>query len=445
MPAVFQLVPTELAEHILTFCHPREVARVAQTCKQLHSLVYDGTDQYLWRELFLLYPFDDLRKAVPAGPGEIDATVDWRGELQRRIFAEAVVVSDPATASADELLFALSTLVSVVYSSLPHQPLLPGQDNPIRSGNLTWLHDVLQRSPFIRTPDLALTEPTEQLCCQLRSQLSLTMDDGTDTSELSQRRAESRCAVYNLSNYTIKNLWGPYLPMFTLAASPGAQPKVDWKQVEHVMNVVVLNMRELVGTPYSLMRPQLGLEHTRAYSAPGTAALRTNGSKDWAGLEGLWRRFVCFMDYRELFAFNYSNLDTSLSPRYFVEDSFTEAVRILEMRIFLKKVEEPTPFDYPECPQLVFEGHVKGLQSRNADVKGFVQRFLDGTIRWKFETIYDGVPQWSGECIQVGNICSTIGLAGIWSGVQHTAGDPAGPFWMWKTAESVVERDIIIM
>lgn len=136
------------------------------------------------------------------------------------------------------------------------------------------------------------------------------------------------------------------------------------------------------------------------------------------------------------------------------------------MRISLTSVDDSTECDYPGCPQLHFEGYVRGLQSRNADVKGFIQRFLDGTIRWKFVSgtmllllvvrmTYDGcsigddirwyttmevspyttilfqalitnVIPFSGECIQIGNICSAVGLAGIWSGVQHSAGDPAG-------------------
>lgn len=103
----FQLVPSELTEHILTFCHPRDVARVAQTCKQFRSLVYDAPDQYLWRELFLLYPFDDLRKSVAPPPpapvtmkahvsdGLADLAVHWRAELQRRVHAEVVALADP--------------------------------------------------------------------------------------------------------------------------------------------------------------------------------------------------------------------------------------------------------------------------------------------------------------------------------------------------------------
>lgn len=74
----------------------------------------------------------------------------------------------------------------------------------------------------------------------------------------------------------------------------------------------------------------------------------------------------------------------SLSAEYFTDPHFHEAVRLLEMRIVLTKADEQTEFDYPGCPQLHFDGYVRGVQSRNADVKGFIQRFLDGTIRWKF-------------------------------------------------------------
>lgn len=316
----FQDVPTELTEHILTFCHARDVAKVAQTCKQLHALVYDSPDQYLWRELFLLYPFDDLRKSVPSGAvssstGEeedaaaANATVDWRGALQRRVYAETVAVSEPGTYSLEEQQDAFAALVSAVHTSLPYQPLAPGQVSQAPSNNLTWLYDVLKHSPVMRNRDLS--DPKLQLCCQLRSFLSLSLDDtpGTGDSESSNEhlqdiRSTSRCAVYNLSKYTMKNLWGPFLPVpsspspRSCSLSTQSQPKVNWEQVEHIMNVVVMNMRELEGTPYSLMRPQLGLDPTRAYSAPGTGDLRENGSRDWAGLEGLWRRFVCFMDYR---------------------------------------------------------------------------------------------------------------------------------------------------
>lgn len=302
----FQLVPTELTEHILTFCHVRDVARVAQTCKQLHMVVYESSDQYLWRELFLLYPFDDLRKCVPCVSVEDldDSQVDWRGELQRRVFAETVALADPNASCPEELQAALSTLISVVRTALPHQPLTPGQIVVPPSENITWLRNVLQHSPVIRCRTLGSADSAEQqLSCELRVYLSLTLDEGKPETNvhLQDLRSNSRCAVYNLENYTMKNFWGPYhCPC--AAKEPLASGRkpigVNWSHVEHIMNVVVMNLRELEGTPYSLTRPQLGLEPTRAYSAPGTAELRTNGSKDWAGLEGLWRRFVCFMDYR---------------------------------------------------------------------------------------------------------------------------------------------------
>lgn len=294
-----QLVPTELTEHILTFCHARDVGRIAQTCKQFHALIYDGPDQYLWRELFLLFPFDDLRKAI-SPPETVGGGVDWRGELQRRVLAETIVSSQPETADPAELEAALQTLLSVVYTALPYYALSPGQVTHSPSDNLTWLHRILQHSPVIRSE--YLSKSAARICCELRSQLSLSLqaDEGTADSNphLQDLRSESRCVIYNLTNYSPKNLWGPYLPLTSSPPSALQQLEVNWSHVEHIMNVVVLNMRELEGTPYSLMRPQLGLESTRAYSAPGTADLVKTGSRDWAGLEGLWRRFVCFMDYR---------------------------------------------------------------------------------------------------------------------------------------------------
>jgi hypothetical protein len=72
---------------------------------------------------------------------------------------------------------------------------------------------------------------------------------------------------------------------------------VAYVHLEAIVNVVLLNLQELprIGA-WANTAPPAGLEATRAYSAPGKFT-----KKDWAGVEGTWRRFVCFMDYRDLF------------------------------------------------------------------------------------------------------------------------------------------------
>ena len=55
-------LPTEIIEEILVQCDPIEVAKAAQTCSALRTLIYYSQDSKIWRELYLAEPLDDLRK-----------------------------------------------------------------------------------------------------------------------------------------------------------------------------------------------------------------------------------------------------------------------------------------------------------------------------------------------------------------------------------------------
>lgn len=63
--------------------------------------------------------------------------------------------------------------------------------------------------------------------------------------------------------------------------------------------------------------------------------------------------------------------------------------------------------------------------------------------------------EWSTEGVQVGGVGSAVGVLGLWTGAEHERTDPlgrrpfwnqcyellieacfAGPFWMWKVAET---------
>jgi hypothetical protein len=90
--------------------------------------------------------------------------------------------------------------------------------------------------------------------------------------------------VYDIRNYRQDNNYGPFLG--------GGQ--INWVQAEAIINVMQPNLMELkdlwIGT-----RPPVGLESTRPYSAMGAT---NHSSADWACVEGTWRRYVCFMNYR---------------------------------------------------------------------------------------------------------------------------------------------------
>lgn len=271
-------VPTEIAEQALVLCHPRDVASFAQTCRAAQSLVNDTTDQYLWRQLFLLFPFDDPRKTCQGFRRDIQ--FDWKTELQRRVHAELIARSTRST--SEELHVTLITLLDVVRSA---PPVFLGCEC-VLSSNLLWVTDVLASTNILRLPPVT-HDSTCQTSARLRSYLALTLDEFDDEEgklRMKSMRTASRCRVYDLSQYNRDSGWGP----FTKTG------EVDWSHVECLMNVIAFNLMDH-SRHFRDIRPPCGLEATRAYSAPHTTTL---APQDWAGVEGNWRRIVSFMDYR---------------------------------------------------------------------------------------------------------------------------------------------------
>ncbi|KAG2370238.1 hypothetical protein BDR07DRAFT_1476235 [Suillus spraguei] len=424
---VFQ-IPSEIIEHALTLCHPHDVASFSQTCRQARRLVYGSPDQYLWRQLFLLFPFDDPRQ-IPS-PFQEDGEFNWRKELRRRMKAQLIACR--ASSTLEDLLTAIETFISVVRSAAP---VTCGHER-VSSPNLLWVVEVLQSTNMLRSPSLVSGESSQSLA-RLRAYLALTLDeydeyDVEGKERLKSIRTRSRCQVYDLRNYHQGNDWGP----FNITTR-----KVDWTHIESIINVVSMNLSD---HPYDWpdTRPRYGLEATRAYSAPGTTALATG---DWAGIEGHWRRYVCFMDYRDLFAFNYGNRGRGQQDStYFDTPNFEEAARLIELNLMLidaQAVPEVYILDrfpdspYKHYPNLYFTGSSWGIQGNEATVVGSVAMSEGGVVRWRFASITNSQIQWSSEGVQVGGIASAFGVIGTWTGIHHDHGDPVGPFWLYKVED----------
>lgn len=273
-------IPSEITEQALILCHPRDVASFSQTCRKAHRLVYENPDQYLWRQLFLLFPFDDPRQTQSTSGG--DRQFNWRKELHRRM--EAQLIASCKSPKLVDLLRAIETFVYVVHSAAP----VTRVHERVPSPNLLWVVDVLQSTNMLRSPLLASEEGNQSLA-RLRSCLALTLDeydedDDEGKESLKVIRTRSRCQVYDLRNYHRENDWGP----FTTAGD------VNWTHIESIINVISMNLYDRP-SDWPETRPHYGLEATRSYSAPGATAW---GTGDWAGIEGHWRRYFCFMDFR---------------------------------------------------------------------------------------------------------------------------------------------------
>ncbi|KAI0358993.1 hypothetical protein OH77DRAFT_1587289 [Trametes cingulata] len=567
-------LPAEVIERVLIFSDPRDVSRYAQTCRFARKLVYEPKDGFLWRELYLGRPFDDLRKAVPAPRPRLDLTgrgravpertphpsagsSSWRWEVQRRTEAEAIAAA-AGECDAETLYEAFETFLAALDTALPvkqEDTKAESRELSSRSENLRWLDRVLRRtkvlnvaippppapSPVPAASDASLPSSStsssapasspgypgtvprrelrpsrdrlrddplpsardsvaaeaHQLLCRLRAYVALAHESSFSADarvRMAELRKASRCFVYDMRRYQPGTLWGPYRVVYAPVGVASTEPHpgtssgeedsgsdldeeeywggrvvagkkregetgrrtlvVNWEHIDHIMNVVGLKLREVAHTCLGYYKkPLFSLEALRPYSAVGSFE-PDRQPHDWAGVTGKWRRFVCFMDYRDLYMFNYSHLPPGPHHASFFEDPFDEALRPVELHLslisegeyfadvsqiphVLPRVPPASDVGDPAFPTLYFEGHSRGPHSSAATIRGKVSTLADGAIRWQFVTTYDGRMQWSAEGVQLGHVCSAAGIAGIWTGAHHERDDPAGPFWMVKVDDEL--------
>jgi hypothetical protein len=332
----------------------------------------------------------------------------------------------------EDILMAIETFIFVVRSAAP---VTWGYER-VSSPDLLWVVEVLQSTNMLRSP-LLFSKENNQSFARLRAYLALTLDEYDDDDvegkeRLKLIRTRSRCQVYDLRNYHQDNDWGP----FNVTAG-----EVDWTHIESIINVVSMNLSDRP-SHWPDTRPRYGLEATRAYSAPGATVLATG---DWAGIEGHWRRYVCFLDYRDLFAFNYGNRGRGQQDTtYFDSPNFEEVVRLVELKLTVIDAQDIPPnyvldrfpdSPYKHHPTLYFTGSSWGIQGNEATVIGSVTMSEGGVVRWRFASIANSIVQWSSEGVQIGGIASAFGVIGTWTGIHHDRGDPVGPFWLYKVED----------
>lgn len=281
-PRILQ-IPPEITEHTLVLSHPRDVASFAQTCRSARALVYEARDQHLWRRLFLEQPFDDPRRTLVSYDVVNEVLeVDWKKELQRRVFAMRVI--QKISTHPPELAGALDALVSVI-KNLP--PMSEKQDE---SNDLIWLSQLVREHNVFRDCFVtsSWTFEEQQRLLELWTYVGWrdTVRDKDALSILSERNA-ARAFAYDMRNYSQETLWGPFLP--------GKKGSVNWQHIRALITVVFCNLHDL-GMLWQDTRPPSNLDALRPYSAPRCHGARN--PRDWAGVEGTWRRYVCFMDYR---------------------------------------------------------------------------------------------------------------------------------------------------
>ncbi|KAH9850419.1 hypothetical protein C2E23DRAFT_735138 [Lenzites betulinus] len=231
-----------------------------------------------------------------------------------------------------------------------------------------------------------------------------------------------------------------------------AQLRPDWAYLAAVRTLVEANLREaFAGEDLSGL---LSLEGLRPGSAPWDASHykvdpsvdvatsdkgkgRVSDSDedevegwDWAGVTGVWKRCVCWMDYRDLILHNLSG--------EFDDSRMGEAVRLAGMSIRIKRYSPSQVPAYAHLPTIHVVGESDGASSLGHPrrIHGTVGVIADGSVRWNlasFSAVDGGdADEWVSEGVQVGGVASAMGVLGMWTGASHERMDPLGPTWAWK-------------
>ena len=121
-------------------------------------------------------------------------------------------------------------------------------------------------------------------------------------------------------------------------------------------------------TPYSFVSP--------ASHVPREPKLPLE-AQDPYNITGTWMRVVCFLDYTELFSFNFSSQQNDDQPRPPLDTE--EAFRLIVCKLSVKKIEPPGEDEGQALPVVWFDGKSSSLRpswdpNANSKIRGMYTR-----------------------------------------------------------------------
>ncbi|KAL9086139.1 MAG: hypothetical protein Q9159_004319 [Coniocarpon cinnabarinum] len=438
-PPNFLDLPRELLHNIIVGCSPVEVAAFRATCRHLKATV--DNDKLLYKDLYLrLYT-----KSIP--------------ELSQQV-VHLVRLSQAPT--------------------VPFQALSP---------NMTILNrafkDDLNREAFLTQSSLfawASSHPKPHFVDKQTSQASAKLHvlygaPLRPTSErLKDKRMDmyARSRVYDLRRYTTDSFWGPFFA--------DRSAKVDWEKLQSIMLVVQYNLSQfhqrtskrfplLWHTPWAGIAPRSFVSPVdwRARKLERKAQARERGDveqeeeaaqsearetelreKDPYNVTGTWMRVVCFLDYSDLYSFNFSDDNPPEDASRPALDQ-EEAIRLITMKLRVTKIEPGGKQQLPGSLITHFDGtsrsmHVGWDPNANSGIrawliKGTVSTTLEGEIRWTSFSVFHGEERWRSEGVQIGGVNSARGVWGSWFDKDFDPEGPAGPTAFWKLTDELPPND----
>lgn len=259
----------------------------------------------------------------------------------------------------------------------------------------------------------------------------------------------ARSRVYDLRQHTQWSVWGPF-------DSDGCQD-VDWEKIESLMIILWHNVQAFANrysayalplvppwdkpfhgvTPYSLQLPPRASKIERPLSL-------SVESRDPYGVTGVWVRIVCFLDYRELFTFNFSEDQPTVSePRPPIDTE--EAIRFIVIKMEATRIEQPGEDDGKALPVVHFKGTSTSAMppvdpNANSRIRGTVRLTPQGEVRWTSFSVFHGEERWRSEGVQIGGVQSARGVVGFWFDKDFDPYGPAGPTCFWKVSNDPEEE-----
>ena len=195
-------------------------------------------------------------------------------------------------------------------------------------------------------------------------------------SETAPIHPYARSLAYDLRQHTIGTLWGPFL-------DDGSQ-RVDWEKIEAIMIILDYNMKLSSESRHRSEemrdiqnKPFLGASPKSFVSPPTSIPMEPSLSleaQDPYNITGTWMRVVCFLDYTELYDFNF-NGDSIPNDQPRPPIDTEEAIRLITMKLCVKKIEPPGEDDGQDLPVVHFDGHSSSIRhsydpNANSKTKG---------------------------------------------------------------------------
>ncbi|KAL2068986.1 hypothetical protein VTL71DRAFT_15324 [Oculimacula yallundae] len=462
-------LPNEILHNIFRHVDPVDITRLSLSCRVLYeNLVSDGQ---LFRAMYF--------QLLDQPPAHLISTIDYESRMKgfvkfRNVFNSPQTAEETDNHSRTRFI---SSFITQILNAASGEP---------NSHNLDILQTYTMSSKTSITNLEALMSQSVTYNRALISNADRDPEINTPLQPLSVRQASAKLhvlygkpfllprrakytklypyavsMVYDLRNYTEETLWGPYLN--------DGLASVDWEKLEAVMLVLGHNMESFMQTAGNRSLPKGlwskgGWKGARPYSYKSVDIVGFNHKDEEEGvipaddedvsaaetvddpynITGTWMRVVCFLDFHDLFAYNFAipNMPADI-PRPALQT--IEAIRLISMELRVTHTEDPGPDDGQSHPVVYFEGVSRSLHSEwdpnaNSNIRGNVRMTKEGEVRWQSISVYNGEERWRSEGIQIGGIQSARGVLGHWFDKDHDLHGPAGPTSFYKLSDQIKKR-----